>query len=192
MKVVQIFRTLTFITMALSAANVSAVIVEENVLSSGVGWSLGEFTVINDSSESIYAFAVANNNPYGAANSNTLGWIARPISASQWDAGDNYNFGFGDGLISTADFGLFSELFPGYNYAFLYAYGVLSSGVINPGDIVSGFEFETVSLGSPFVAVGSSGNVIATGQAVHVVPLPAAIWLFSFGIGLFGLLFRRK
>lgn len=175
------------------------------------GHFYGEFTVNNDTSNDIFAFAVATHDPILAFtdtspfSQTSLGWTSVALTADEWnsstlDGSDFWLVQPDNARKLTTDFGSFEALFgTEYSGAFLYAYqNGLSSSTITAGSTQSGFYFETTSLGSPYMAFSLDDNnnplALITGESVHVssVPLPAAAWLFISGLISIGVISRRK
>ncbi len=203
MKMATSFKTLISASLLMLAANAAqAVIINEawTWYDPDLGLGEGEFTVINDSTTDIYAFAVANDAPAGSLPSawdSSVAWEATLVSDTEWDAGIDMYFwdGASSSIVSTLDIGSFADLFPGYGSAFLYSYFTeLSRAPIAAGTTERGFLFGAGLLGSPFVSIDFNGAIVDAHEAVHVsaVPLPAAVWLFGFGLGALGLLGRRR
>jgi len=197
-------KTLAVAALFLATSSAQAVIIEEQWTDYDplIGGGEAEYTVINDSGSSIYAFFIANDTATNNWSTNN-GWDSRNIFASEWDSPDstiNYLGGV-DNPIFTAELGLFSDLFTGYEQVLMYTFNYYNQNGLdaNPdalpiaaGDTVGGFFFTTEELASPFVAIDQSGAIVGAGEAVHVVPVPAAVWLFGSGlIGLAGIS-RRK
>lgn len=197
-------KSLTLAALFIAASSAQAVIIEEQWLAYDplIGGGEAEYTVTNDSASSIYAFFVANDNATNVWSTNN-GWNSTTIESFEWDNPDsNINYlGGVDNPIYTTSLGLFADLFTGYNQALMYTFNYYNQNGLdaNPdalpiavGDTVGGFFFTTEELASPFVAIDQNGNIVGTGNAVHVVPVPAAVWLFGSGlIGLVGVA-RRK
>lgn len=196
MKNTNMFKTVVVAGLFLVASSAQAVIVEETVLSGGGSASYveGEFAIINNTSTDIYAFVVAMNDSI-IANTTTLGWDAQVVYAEDWDFYTTMDLNL-EVATPTASLGTFDSLFPGFNSAFLYSYNALlpSTGVIAAGTSAGGFYFGAGALYSPFIAIDGFGQVIDAHNTVHVsaVPLPAAIWLFGFGLSALGLVARRR
>ncbi len=188
------FKALFIAGLLFAASSAQAVIIDEyfSWIEPEFNWGQGEFVVTNDSAEDIYMFAVGNDDALDAYSLNSLNWESRIVSSLDWDYGQYLDFG--GNLLLTSDVGAFDTLFPGFSTVFMYAYSVEmgSDAPLAAGSTEGGFFFETGTPFSPFVAVGLTGNIIATGQTVHVVPLPAAAWLFSFGLAALGLVGRRR
>lgn len=197
-------KSLAIAAFFLVATSAQAVIIEERWVDFDptIGGGEAEYTVINNSGSDIYAFFIAND---VATNVGTInnGWNSRTIDAFEWDSAEsNVNFlGAADNPIYTADLGLFADLFTGYEQAIMYTFNVYNQNGLdaNPdalpiaaGATRAGFSFTTEILASPFIAIDQSGLIVGQGEAVHVVPVPAAVWLFGSGLmGLVGCA-RRK
>ncbi len=198
-----VIKSLISATLLLVASSTQAVIIEEAWLSYDpfLGGD-AEYTVTNNSSNSIYAFFVANDDATNVSSVNN-GWDSYTVDAFWWDnAASNINYLGGiDNPVYTSSLGSFSDLFTGYNQAIVYSFSYYNlNGLeaypdaqpIAAGTTVGGFYFTTKELASPFVAIDINGRIIDTGEAVHVVPVPAAAWLFASGlIGIAGIA-RRK
>jgi len=196
--------SLTLAALFFAASTAQAVIVEEKWVAYDplIGGGEAEYTVINNSGSSIYAFFIANDTATNIWSTNN-GWNANTIEAFEWDSPEsNINYlGDVDNPIYTADLGSFADLFTGYNQVLMYTFNYYNQNGLdaNPdalpiaaGDTVGGFFFTTEMLASPFVTIDQSGNIVGTGDAVHVVPVPAAAWLLGSAlIGLAGFA-RRK
>jgi len=204
MKNMNRFKTFFAAALLLAATSAQAVIINEEWIWYDAAQSQGEgqYTVINNTATDIYAFAVGNDYPtgnYPDASSSSVGWEAMTVTATDWDLGIDMYFWdsitFASTTVSTSSLGAFADLFPGYSSAFLYSYFTdISWSPIMAGSTESGFMFGSQLLGSPFVAIDFNGGIVDAHNAVHVsaVPLPAAVWLFSFGLGALGLVARRR
>ncbi len=198
-------KSLTLAALFLAASSAQAIIIEERWVAYDpfIGGGEAEYTVTNNAGSSIYAFFVANDRATNVGSTNN-GWDSRIIEAFEWDSPEsNINFlGGVDNPVYTTSLGLFDDLFTGYNQALMYTFNYYNQNGLdaNPdalpiavGDTVGGFFFTTEMLASPFVAIDQNGTIIGTGEAVNVVPVPAAAWLFGSGlIGLVGVARRRK
>ncbi|VAX09998.1 hypothetical protein MNBD_GAMMA25-209 [hydrothermal vent metagenome] len=189
------FKILFFAGLLLAASSAQAVIVDEyfSWIQPEWNWGEGEFVVTNDSAEDIYMFAVGNDEALSSNTQNGLNWDSQIVSSFNWNIGQELFLG-GAQPVLTTDIGDFSTLFPGFTYVFMYNFdsNLTSTGAIAAGTTEGGFMFETGFPFSPFIAVGQAGNIIANGQTVHVVPLPAAVWLFGFGLAAVGMVGRRR
>jgi len=197
-------RSLLLTGLFLAASSAQAVIIEEQWLAYEplIGGGEAEYTVTNNSGSDIYAFFVANDTATNSWSNNN-GWRSNIIDAFEWnDAATHINYlGAIDNPVYTRELGLFGDLFTGYKQVIMYTFNYynLNGLATNPdalpiaaGTIRGEFNFTTEELASPFVAIDQNGNIVDTGEAVHVVPVPAAVWLL--GSGLIGLasVARRK
>jgi len=197
-------KSLAIVVVFLAASSAQAVIIEEQWTNYDplIGAGEAEYTVTNDSGSSIYAFFIANDTATNNWSTNN-GWDSRNILANEWDnpaSTINYLGGV-DNPVYTAELGLFSDLFIGYEQVLMYTFSYYNQNGLdaNPdalpiaaGDTVGGFFFTTQELASPFIAIDQSGAIVGAGEAVHVVPVPAAVWLFGSGLLGFVGIARRK
>jgi len=195
-------------TLLAAASNVQAVTISEAWVNYDplIGGGEAEYTVTNDTSSAIYAFIVGNDVATNSWSENN-GWNSNIVSSFEWDNPEinmSINFlGGVDNPIYTNELGAFSTLFAGFEQAIMYTFNVYNQNGLdaNPdalpiasGATRGGFSFTTEILASPFIAIDQSGNIVGSGNAVHVpaVPVPAAVWLFGSGLlGLVGFA-RRK
>ena len=197
MKNMNRFKTFFTAALLLAATSAQAVIINEEWIWYDAAQSQGEgqYTVINDTATDIYAFAVGNDYPTSfqpQAYDSLVRWDAQLVTSADWDLG--VNMYFNNGVVSTASVGAFADLFPSFSSVFLYSFVADWSSPIVAGATEGGFIFGSQVLASPFVAIDGNGGIIDNHATVHVstVPLPAAAWLFSFGLAALGLVGRRR
>jgi len=195
-------------TLLIAASNVQAVTVSEAWVNYNplIGGGEAEYTVTNDTGSDIYAFIVGNDAATNTSTSNN-GWDSTIVSSFEWDdleVNMSINFlGGVDNPIYTSDLGAFNTLFAGFNQAIMYTFNVYNQNGLdaNPdalpiasGATRGGFNYTTEILASPFIAIDQSGNIVGSGNAVHVsaVPVPAAVWLFGSGLLALAGFARRK
>jgi len=161
----------------------------------------GEFTVINDSVDDIFAFFVANNNALQAdkAGGPVLdSWRPAVTTRSDWVNGIVFS-ALRESIWTPPDtsqidwdnvFGAtFDRALAYWSDGFLE----IPQASIAAGSTENGFLFISDTPASPWIAFGVNGTV-ATGVTNNtVVPAPTAVWLFGSGVvGLAGLFRRLK
>lgn len=147
---------------------------------------IGAYSVTNNSSFDIFAFAVGSNTSVYATTDYRNFWAANVLDETTWNTGDVY---LGHPDLHTANYS-FQNYFPGYAVANVY--NVIDDFLIQSGE-TTGYHFfySALSAASPYIAfyIDGNGNIGAfTGQAS--VPAPGAAVLFA--TGLIGLLRFKK
>ncbi len=188
----------------LLATSANAAVVEEYWIEQGFGVGEGGFTITNDTTQTIYGFAVGVTRADQSTYDGPLGlnWVSALTTEEGWNNGYAVNWAEDYFTVDTQSIGVFSELFPDFSQVVIYAYipselmieGAPASRGLAAGETESGFKFFTAELASPFITFDQNYSLLETGDTLHVapVPVPAALWLFISGVlGLIGVA-RRK
>ena len=174
------------IVLILTAPNLYGLEVTEVFIDGGQVLGHWELTVTNNEALPVYVLAVGNYVAH--VHWNIHFWGDELVSSSQWDAGFAFSAIHADATAPNTAATPFATLFPGYSQALVFwASTHTSSHPIAVGITRNGYRYQVRPVagdgqasrltGSPFVAFGADGEVLATGVTTEPsVPVEEKTW----------------